>query len=640
MSFQELLIADFVEGQRLDRETWLAPNNAFKNLENVFLRRGIIQKRYGYSEFGRVGTSYLESSAALGSSNYTALNLPVLAGSIYITDTVEYFTDDGAGVLTGSAGGSGTIVYSTGVMNVTFNAAPTTTPTVAYQVLASHADLTIRGIFNLENSLSSDRGIVIDRQKLLQYNPATEIFDAKPLATTGVYTYFGGATQLVDGIEFFEKLYFTDGLASGGDSSGIWKYDPTAGNLGEVTKFEPELSTTPSDIVTQALIIKGYYRHILLFNVIEGTSLTNHRQRVRWSKVDGGNNISTDWLANVPGGGSSLDAATNETIVAAGLVKGTMVVAFERSIWVLDYTGNKDVPFRWRHLEGELTIGATFGTVETENMVIFIGEGGIYGCDGIRVEELSKKIPDFTLEDVEIDTFSKCSAVYDERLNQILLSYPATSVNTGENSRMKVIGIDEGWFTDYDYGMRCTGSYISDSETTWNAVIAEYGDSWAQIKGKTYAEITKQKKESVVLGGSTDGYVYELNDSGAVVDAPGGVATKFNFVIEGKDYAPFMEQGQQTTLGYLDIFNSAATGSSYTVYLKLNDSDGSYKAQNISLTGSNKIWKRVVARQTGNSHSFQITLDSDQMKTDAAYTNVKFHAFKLGVRPDGGVRLT
>jgi hypothetical protein len=617
MGFQDLLIADFLDGQRLDKESWLTPNNAFKNLENVFLRRGIIQKRYGYSVLARVGTSYLEASAALGSSNYTALNLPVLAGSVYIRDTVEYFTDDGLGVLTGSEGGSGTIVYATGVMNVTFNAGPTGTPTVAYQVLETGGDLTIRGIFNLENSLASDRGIVMDRQKLLEYNANTGVFDAKPLAgtglaSTGVYDYFSGATQLVDGIEFFEKFYFTDGLDVS-LSSGIWKYDPTAGDfttsLGEVSQFEPQLSSNVLDIVTKALIIKPYYRHLVLFNVIEGTSATAHRQRARWSKVDAGNNITTDWLADVPGGGSSLDAATNETLVAAGMVKGTMVVAFERSIWIFDYTGNKDVPFRWRHLEGELHIGSTFATVEAENMVIFIGEGGIYGCDGIRVEELSKKIPDFTLEDVENNQFAKCSAVYDERLNQILLSYPATSNDTGENTRMKVIGIDEGWFTDYDYGMRSTGSYVNDTETTWNDLITKHGDSWEEIIGKTFAEITKQSKETIVLGGSTDGYVYILNDSSAVVDSPDGVATKFNFVIESKDYAPFVEQGQQTTLGYLDIFNSAVTDSSYTVYLKMNDQDGSYKVQNVSLTGANKIWKRVLGRQTGNSHYFRYRSD-------------------------------
>jgi hypothetical protein len=43
---------------------------------------------------------------------------------VTITDGTETFTDDGAGVLTGDAGGSGTIDYATGDWSVTFNAAP------------------------------------------------------------------------------------------------------------------------------------------------------------------------------------------------------------------------------------------------------------------------------------------------------------------------------------------------------------------------------------------------------------------------------------------------------------------------------------------------------------------------------------
>ena len=42
-----------------------------------------------------------------------------------IYDDTETFTDDGDGTLTGDGGGSGTIVYTTGVVQVTFNAAVT-----------------------------------------------------------------------------------------------------------------------------------------------------------------------------------------------------------------------------------------------------------------------------------------------------------------------------------------------------------------------------------------------------------------------------------------------------------------------------------------------------------------------------------
>lgn len=52
-------------------------------------------------------------------------DLPVNPLSISITDTVETFTDNGLGVLTGDQGGTGTINYLTGVGSVTFNSPPT-----------------------------------------------------------------------------------------------------------------------------------------------------------------------------------------------------------------------------------------------------------------------------------------------------------------------------------------------------------------------------------------------------------------------------------------------------------------------------------------------------------------------------------
>lgn len=49
---------------------------------------------------------------------------PMVRGSVIVDDTVEVFSDDGAGVLTGSAGGAGTVDYITGAIAVTFAVAP------------------------------------------------------------------------------------------------------------------------------------------------------------------------------------------------------------------------------------------------------------------------------------------------------------------------------------------------------------------------------------------------------------------------------------------------------------------------------------------------------------------------------------
>jgi len=64
-----------------------------------------------------------DGSTVAFSNTYTN-NTPMIPGSIVVDDTVEVFSDDGAGVLTGDQGGTGTVDYTTGAIAATFNTAP------------------------------------------------------------------------------------------------------------------------------------------------------------------------------------------------------------------------------------------------------------------------------------------------------------------------------------------------------------------------------------------------------------------------------------------------------------------------------------------------------------------------------------
>jgi len=55
----------------------------------------------------------------------TTVQVPMIVpGTVIITDNVETFTDNGLGTLTGSLGGTGSVVYTTGVINISFATAP------------------------------------------------------------------------------------------------------------------------------------------------------------------------------------------------------------------------------------------------------------------------------------------------------------------------------------------------------------------------------------------------------------------------------------------------------------------------------------------------------------------------------------
>lgn len=55
---------------------------------------------------------------------YTIPKTPIHATTVIVDDQTEKFTDGGSGTLTGSAGGTGTVDYTTGALSVTFNSAP------------------------------------------------------------------------------------------------------------------------------------------------------------------------------------------------------------------------------------------------------------------------------------------------------------------------------------------------------------------------------------------------------------------------------------------------------------------------------------------------------------------------------------
>ena len=68
-------------------------------------------------------------------------NFPIQPKSLQITDSIETFSDNGLGVLNGSLGGTGTIVYTTGVWTATFN----TAVTAGRDILADYSPLSGTG---------------------------------------------------------------------------------------------------------------------------------------------------------------------------------------------------------------------------------------------------------------------------------------------------------------------------------------------------------------------------------------------------------------------------------------------------------------------------------------------------------------
>lgn len=144
-SYQPFLIGQGIEktGFFSTLSSWVKPEDAFDTLENAYVYKGSLFQRTGMQPYqsaaGNGALVYIDNKqigvgavAANGTYNnasvgYVALNtkLPITHGSVRIrTRTsagVEVWVDNGAGVLSGSLGDTGTINYVTGAWSITLS---------------------------------------------------------------------------------------------------------------------------------------------------------------------------------------------------------------------------------------------------------------------------------------------------------------------------------------------------------------------------------------------------------------------------------------------------------------------------------------------------------------------------------------
>jgi hypothetical protein len=185
-NYQPFLISEFKTGLFNYLQPWIRPIEAFEPLDNAYIYRGVLTKRNGYTFFGYMA---YEDVLAVGNGSivtftgtlaFNGSGNTIVPGSFTPTDGTEHFTDNGAGVLTGSAGGTGTINYTTGAYSITFNAAPGS----GVLILGPYYDLPADGarpIMGLKQWVNETTGqgflVALDTRRAALYNNTTQVFD-------------------------------------------------------------------------------------------------------------------------------------------------------------------------------------------------------------------------------------------------------------------------------------------------------------------------------------------------------------------------------------------------------------------------------------------------------------------------------
>lgn len=227
MTYQPFLVANARVGKELDLAPWLLADDAFPELLNAYLYRGVIRKKGGTTLLGRLGIRNPTLVASRGAGNTTvALSLagaPIQPGTIVITDGTTTFSDNGTGgfVITG---GTGTVNaptnYTTGAINITFTTANPGAAITATYFVAVNNNSPVMGLCTREINLINNNALVaFDLIHAYQYNNSSGQFvdistykQATGQTTTNNVVWTGNNSNFFNYENFQRALFVTNNV--------------------------------------------------------------------------------------------------------------------------------------------------------------------------------------------------------------------------------------------------------------------------------------------------------------------------------------------------------------------------------------------------------------------------------------------
>jgi len=530
MAYDRFLIAPIKTGLITEIPAWQIPEDAYARLNNAYIYKGVIRKRFGSQLMGtaqspltsRLRINVGTTNAGTGNLTVTVPGARFEVGQMFSIGTEIYTvnTTGTPGVMLKDSGGATTHTFDTTSGEVVFVAAALNTDAFYYP-----AD-PVMGLTHYEaNKVESNVVYAFDRQFIYKYTSCAWGRD-------GTVVLKGSDSQFVwaanwTGIDLDDiALFMTNFNATIGAPVPANDDSMYALKNGTWESFKPVynvVGNVPKGYVNSAKIIIPFKNRLLLLNTIEydvdGNSNQEHVNRVRFSHdgvpfpAEGPDNTAADvskaWLgpnetwtvggtAVVASGADYLDAPTEEEITSAEFIKDRLIVYFESSTWELAYTGNQVQPFAWQKINTELGTLALKSPVPFDKAVLTVGRTGVHGCTGANVAKVNEKIGDFTY-DIRISDEGpkRIAGIRDYFIDTVLWSYPSVDANV--NSQI---------FPD----KVLMYNYLDDSWGTADDCITAFGYYDEQTC------VAAQTPYRQVLGGNQQGYVF-ICDSEFITNA-------------------------------------------------------------------------------------------------------------------------
>lgn len=518
MSYSGFLISKYATGFDRELQPWLVPNDAFVDLLDGFVYRGVTSKRDGYSGFALgLKSIYTESrmvhelkdasmSGTIDGTNKTftlTATSPVSRGSFVVSGSnpVQSMTDDGLGGFTGD--GTGTINYSSGAVSITF----TTAPAVASTVTATYnyyPGYPVMGVMNFYPTNNLRQLIVVDTHYVNRYDPTTDTLED----ISGTTPYSGTASDFFSWVNYADpsstpRLLFCNGV----NGDVIQQYDGTS-----VTDYAPTF--TPGTLNARQMF--NVRDRLVLFQTTEAGTLYPRRIRIS------GTGVNSDNFDSTASGAGFIDIPDNTWYFGAAFNRDDILFFTEAATWMMKYTGNDVTPFILEKIDGSRGCSAAFSVISYLNRTMSVSPRGLINSDGYKVERMDNNIPDFAFNSIDNNNFTSCFSGFVDEDRDVYLLYPSQGVvkpalvPVAGSDRILVANFEEDNFAIYRLPLSCMGNFQTSIGLLWSDLTAANGYPDWDTLSETFSNWNSfpySKGTPIAIGGGHKGEVWRLNDT-------------------------------------------------------------------------------------------------------------------------------
>lgn len=551
MAYDRFLIAPLEDGLDTSVKPWLIPDTAYERLNNAYVYRGRVRKRFGsYLMNPNVSVDVAQQSSRL---------------RIALTGGACVGITDGVGDATGTVPGT---IFKVGQMfsigDVFYTVSVAGLPAVMLRT-----DATTTATYNTTTGVYIFVGAPINTQ--IYFYPAEPVMGITLYETTPIndeptiahdtqfaYQFAAGAWDRA-GLGIWtgaNSQFFASTTYQGATASDHYLYTVNYNAADGIQYWNGAAwatinpLTNAADTLNSARIILPFYNRLLALNTRETVTAApqTYVNRCRFSaiSIDAATapTAVNAWRDDIGPGAKLVTAPTEEEIVSAALVKGHLIVFFEKSTWELVYTGNELQPFRFQQLNSELGSESTFSTVTFDKASLTVGNVGISACNGVNVERIDDKIP-----------------------------FEVFDINNVDEGPERVHGVRDFFaeMTYWTFPLKGTDYKWPNKVLTYNYLNGGWGMNDDSITAFGYyqslfnvAPVAVQVQQPQVLAGNQEGFVFVV-DAETTRNAPALQITNLTYV--GSAVTILCVDHNLTTSDYITVENTqGSTGIDDSVY--------------------------------------------------------------------------